>query len=80
MKSLFYLLTILGGILGTFVLVVSAFSSAGAPQQAAGAAIAVALVAIPYCMARAFEKFRQEPIAKTLERLLRTDQGSSGRT
>lgn len=74
MKSFFFLLTIIGGILGTVVLFFTMFSSEGAPQQAAGAAIAVAFVAIPYCMARAFEKFRQEPIAKTLERLLQEKQ------
>lgn len=46
-------LTFLGGLLGAAVLMITLTNSSGAPQEAAGAAIAVALVAIPYCMGRA---------------------------
>lgn len=69
MKSFFYLLTILGGIVGA-ALIAYVLTLDSAPQQGAGAAIGVAFAVIPYCMARAFEKIRQEPLAKTLERLL----------
>ncbi len=42
-------------------MLLSAFAeSVGAPQQAAGAAVAVAFVALPYCFARAIEGIRHE--------------------
>ncbi len=69
MKTLFYILSIIGGIIGTLILFLIIFVDS-APQQGAGAAIAVALVVIPYCMARAFEKLRQKPLDETLGKLL----------
>jgi hypothetical protein len=73
MKSLFYVFTILGGLLGMAILFISIMADS-APQQGAGAAVAVALVVIPYCMARSFEKAGQESLAKTLERLVPPSQ------
>lgn len=45
--------TVIGAVLGFFTLVATLTSSNGAPQEAAGAAIAVAFVIIPYCFGRA---------------------------
>lgn len=69
MKTFLYVVTILGGIIGGFILFGSFFMDS-APQQGAAAAMAVAFVVIPYCMARALEKARQEPLSETLGKLL----------
>lgn len=50
MLTLLSILTTVGAALGTLSLIVSFFGSA--PQSAAGAATAVALVVIPYCLAK----------------------------
>ena len=55
---LFAIFTILRGVIGGIMLITIALSSMSAPQQAAGAAVAVGLAVIPYCMARAFEMFK----------------------
>ena len=48
-----YGLTIVGAIIGGFILVFGVTFSNGAPQEAAVAAIAVAVAVLPYCLARA---------------------------
>jgi hypothetical protein len=55
-----WVLTILGAVAGTLTLLGTFMESASAPQQAAGAAVAVAFVALPYCFARAIEGIRHE--------------------
>lgn len=50
MLTLFSILTFIGAVLGFFSLVISFTGSA--PQAAAGAATAVALVVMPYCIAK----------------------------
>ena len=54
MKSI-HLLTILGCIVGAFILTDVMLTATGAPQQGAGAALAVAFAVIPYCFVRAVE-------------------------
>lgn len=70
MKGLFYILTIFGGLIGGLILITTLVSANGAPQEAAGAAIAVAFVVIPYCMARAFELIGEESLSKIMKRYL----------
>lgn len=48
-----WILVAIGSVLGGLTLLLTIFGSNGAPQAAAGVAIAVALAAIPYCFARA---------------------------
>lgn len=55
----FFFFAALGAVLGGLVLVLSVVGSSGAPQQAAGAAIAVALAVIPYVLARANAESRR---------------------
>ena len=52
---LFWVITLLGGLVGagTFALTMAAAESA--PQQAAGAAMSLAYAAIPYVIARAWD-------------------------
>ncbi|MBK7096740.1 MAG: hypothetical protein IPH57_17375 [Saprospiraceae bacterium] len=58
MKKLSWIFTIIGAILGIVILFATLFDSTGAPQQAAGAAIAVAFAVIPYCIARAISELQ----------------------
>ena len=70
MKTFLYICTCFGGIIGTIILFFSLFAGS-APQQGAGAAVAVAFVVIPYCMARVTEKAQEKPLnEETLARLL----------
>jgi len=57
--KVFWWLAIIGAVAGAFGLVAT-WAANGAPQQAAGAAIAVALAVLPYCLARAVEGIRGE--------------------
>ncbi len=50
------ILTFIGAGIGTLFLLVALFGSSGAPQQAAGAAMAVAFVVIPYCVLSAVQR------------------------
>lgn len=69
MKMFLYIATFIGGIIGTVILFGSLVAES-APQQGAGAAIAIGFVVIPYCMARVLEKARQEPLAETVAKLI----------
>lgn len=51
-----WLMTVIGALLGTVVLVFGVAYAPGAPGEAAAAAIAVALAVIPYCLARACQE------------------------
>ena len=51
MIMLCWALTMIGGVLGGGVLFATFTSANDAPQEAAGAALAVALVVVPYCFA-----------------------------
>lgn len=55
MVKLGWVLALLGALLAAFVLVVMVAGANGAPQEAAGAAIAAAIAVIPYVFARAVE-------------------------
>lgn len=52
MAKFFHILTILGTIVGGFMLL-EALTADSAPKQAAAAAVAVAFGVLPYCFARA---------------------------
>ncbi|WP_343787933.1 hypothetical protein [Dokdonella soli] len=47
--------TIIGSLIGLVQMLITAFSATSAPQQAAGAAMAVMTAAVPYCLARAVQ-------------------------
>lgn len=59
MRSICWILTIVGVAVGIVVLLMT-LDSDSAPKQAAGAATAVAFVVIPYCLARAVEGLTSE--------------------
>ncbi len=53
MKQLLWLVTIIGSIVGGMVVYVGVGAAKGAPQEAAAAAVGLAMAVIPYCLARA---------------------------
>lgn len=55
----FAVVIFLAGVLASAVLAITLKSSSGAPQEAAGAAIALAVVAIPYCMGRSIQMWKE---------------------
>lgn len=65
MRLLLYVVTFLGGILGALILFSTVLAD-GAPQQGAGAAVAVAFVVIPYCMARVIGESHKEHLLEKL--------------
>lgn len=64
----FAVLTILGAVVGVFFLF-AAFASDTYQAQAAGAATAVACVALPYCVARAIQMLNDSQVV-ILDRIL----------
>lgn len=56
MKIFFWMVTILACIIAGALFIFTITSSKGAPQEAAGAAMACAVAIIPYVFARAVEK------------------------
>lgn len=64
MVSVFYIIAALSSALGGLVLLFTIASSSGAPQQAAGAAIAMALAVLPYVFARSIQITNQQSEAK----------------
>ena len=54
-----WLVTSIAAILGVLQLVVTFSASASAPQQAAGAAMACAVVIVPYVFSKAMEGLQQ---------------------
>lgn len=58
MKTFFWVVALLGALLAAGALVLTVLIASGAPQQAAGAAIACALAVIPYVLARAVESIK----------------------
>ena len=53
MKKFLWVLTMIGSVLGGLVVLCGVIGANGAPQDAAAAAVGIAMAAIPYCLARA---------------------------
>jgi microcompartment protein CcmK/EutM len=52
------IITYIGAGLATLILFATFSSASGAPQEAAGAALALAVVAIPYCVTATLQRAR----------------------
>ena len=76
MKTLFYIITLLGAILGGFQLFSTLAFAESAPQEASGAAIALAFAAIPYIFARSVEKLGQVSFADALKQQWEREQAA----
>jgi len=59
MIKFFWVITLLCAILAGLVLGFTVLAAAGAPQQAAGAAIALGLAVIPYIATRAIQELEK---------------------
>lgn len=55
LRSIFWVLTMLGAVIGGGFLL-SSFAASGAPQQAAAAAIGIGFAVLPYCFTRALSE------------------------
>lgn len=64
MRTALFVLTFLAAIVAGGVLVIGFSISTGAPQEAAFAGLAMAIVAIPYCGARSYQIASDERVAK----------------
>ena len=53
MKKFLWILVVIGSIIGALAAFIGVLFAKGAPQEAAAAAIGIALSVIPYCLARA---------------------------
>ena len=51
-----WIFVIIGSSLGALILLLTFFGGESAPQEAAGAGLAIAMAAIPYCFARALSE------------------------
>lgn len=59
MVNILYIITIIGAVIGGFTFVANLGRAQSAPQEAALAAVSMAWVVIPYCLARAAQLFGQ---------------------
>jgi hypothetical protein len=75
MKEFCWIVTILACIIAGFALIATIFDSSGAPQQAAGAAIAAAVAIIPYVFSRAVTELSESKMEKQNEQILKLLSG-----
>jgi sugar phosphate permease len=62
MVTFFWVLTIIGSVIGGLMIFATLASAKGAPQEAAGAAIGLSFAIIPYCIARAVSEIRRSGV------------------
>jgi len=60
MHSVFWALAGLGSLVGGVMFFFALLTSNGAPQQAAGAALALGFAVLPYVFARAFDEMNRD--------------------
>lgn len=65
MKTFFWIITILCSLIGALVAFVGVSEANGAPQEAAAAAMGIAFVVIPYCLARAVSEISSSSKSNT---------------
>lgn len=70
MGRVLFALPLIGSVIGGAVLILTLVGAQGAPQEAAGAAIAVALAVLPYVLCRSIQLMRQESRASATDRLI----------
>jgi len=60
MTNFFWSLVIIGSVFGAITAAIGVMYAKGAPQEAAAAAIGIALAVIPYCLAKAVSEMKKE--------------------
>lgn len=60
MKTTFWIIALISSIIAGLVFVVIVSTAKGAPQEAAGAAIALCIAVIPYVLARAVSELSKK--------------------
>lgn len=74
MYRIAHLLTLIGSLIGGWELLNTMAFAESAPQQAAGAAMALAWAVLPYCFARAVEKIGEVTTIEAFERHWRREE------
>ena len=77
MREFLWVVSLVGAVLGLFSLVTDLPRAEGAPQQAAGAALAIAFAAIPYVLARSWEEIVGKPAPGKRPRLFGGDKSAT---
>lgn len=72
-----YIFVLIGALIGGWELLNTFAFAESAPQQGAGAAMALAWAVLPYIFARACEKVGGVTISEALERQWRREQGEA---
>ena len=68
-ERLMWIAVVVGAGIGGLILLATMATANGAPQEAAGAALAVAMAVLPYVTARAFQRGLESPEERELKRL-----------
>lgn len=75
-----WILPIIGALLGALVFVLTIGSAKGAPQEAAGFAMAMALAVIPYVLVRAVQAMSTSSLEDDTRRVARATEHMAGTT
>lgn len=67
--KVFWLLPILGAVLGSLVFLLTLGAARGAPQEAAGYAMAMAIAVIPYVLTRAIQFMTDSQVQIDVKRI-----------
>ena len=78
MGRLLFLLPLIGSIIGGFVFLLAVIGANGAPQQAAGAAMALAFAVLPYVFCRSMQLMGQESRDAATDRLVAAINSAAG--
>lgn len=68
-KAFFWLLVMIGSVIGGFVFLFGLVTAKSAPQEAAAAASGIAFAVIPYCLARAVSQIQKKEPGKIGEEM-----------
>jgi sugar phosphate permease len=77
MATFFWVLTIIGSVIGGLLILFTLLSAKGAPQEAAGAAVGLSFAIIPYCIARALSEMAR-PTRESVRTAARKLSASGG--
>lgn len=75
-----FIIPLIGSLLGALILVFALLSAKGAPQEASGAAVAIAVAVLPYVLCRSVQLMAQETRNKATDRLIEAIGAARGST
>lgn len=78
MGRVLFFLPLIGSVIGGLILLFTVGGAKGAPQEAAGAAIAMAVAVLPYVLCRSVQLMAQESRNSATDRLIEALRESRG--